>query len=268
MTGTATPPVHRQASALAIQGRVLLAIMLRETTTRFGRTRFGYAWALVEPIAHVATLLTIFTLLRRAAPIGNDLSLFFTTGIVPWLMFVNITSRTMKAVDANGALLSYPQVLPIDIMVGRALLESGTLIAVFAILLIGLGALGSATVPGDFLDLAGALACVTVFATGLGLLNGVVVSLLPSYEKLYSAVTRPLYFVSGIFFTADAIPSPLREWMVLNPVLHMIEWTRSGYFQHYDGTHLDRGYAVAIAAVLLFLGLAAERVARDRLRRA
>jgi capsular polysaccharide transport system permease protein len=256
-----TPP-------LVIQGRVILAVILREMRTRFGRAQLGYVWALAEPVAHVATLLTIFTLLGRVAPVGNDLSLFFVTGIVPWLMFSNVVSRTMKAVDANSALLSYPQVMPIDLMVARSLLEAATMVTVFGVLLAVLGSTGSTVTPYNFLDLLGAFFCITVFATGIGMANTVVSTVWPSYEKIYAALTRPLYFLSGVFFTADMIPSPAREWMLLNPLLHMVEWTRSGFFPDYDGSHLDRVFAISIAAILLLLGLAAERACRNRLRQA
>jgi capsular polysaccharide transport system permease protein len=236
--------------------------------TRFGRTRLGYVWALAEPVAHVATLLALFALLGRASPIGNNLSLFFVTGIVPWLMFNNVVSKTAKAVDANSALLSYPQVMPIDLMIARIMLEAVTMIVVLAVILAALAGIGGQVVPENCLELFGAFSCVTVFAAGVGMVNAVIGQVWPSYDKIYAALSRPLYFVSGIFFTADMIPSSARDWMLLNPVLHMVEWTRSAFFPSYDGNHLDRTYAVSAAAIMLLLGLAMERMYRNGLRQA
>ena len=45
---------------LALNGRVITAIILRETKTKFGRYKFGYAWAFVEPIIYV----TLFVFVR------------------------------------------------------------------------------------------------------------------------------------------------------------------------------------------------------------
>ena len=38
------------------QHRVMRALILRETRTRFADTRLGYGWALLEPILHIALL--------------------------------------------------------------------------------------------------------------------------------------------------------------------------------------------------------------------
>jgi capsular polysaccharide transport system permease protein len=256
------------APATVVQGRILTAVVLREMHTRFGRTRLGYLWALTEPLAHVLTLLALFSLLGRSSPIGDDLLPFFTTGIVPWLVFSHTAARVMKAVDANQALLSYPHVTPLDLMAARAVLETATLAVVFAVLLAALGLLGSEALPHNLLDMAGGFACMAVFGTGIGMAMGGLLTVLPSADRVYSAATRPLYFVSGIFFTTEALPQAARDWLLVNPILHMVEWVRSGFFGQYESTHLDRPYAVACAAAVLFLGLAAERVSRARARQA
>ena len=46
--------------ALQSQGRVLIALMLREARTRYGRQRAGYLWALVEPMLHIALFYFVF----------------------------------------------------------------------------------------------------------------------------------------------------------------------------------------------------------------
>lgn len=65
--------------ALKVQGRVIRASILRETRTRFGRSKLGYFWALFEPMAYMLTLMAIFSAMERGAPIaGVDLSMFFS----------------------------------------------------------------------------------------------------------------------------------------------------------------------------------------------
>lgn len=256
------------APATVVQGRVLAAVLLREMHTRFGRARLGYLWALSEPLAHVLTLFAIFTLLGRSSPVGDDLLPFFTTGIVPWLVFSHTATRVMKSVDANQALLSYPQVTPLDLMAARGVLETATMAVVFAVLLAALGLFGSAAWPHHFLDMAGGFACTAVFGTGIGMAMGCLLTVLPSADRVYSMVVRPLYFMSGIFFTTETLPQAARDWLLINPVLHMVEWVRSGFFGQYESSHLDRPYALACASGALFLGLAAERVSRARARQA
>ena len=87
------------------QARVVSALILRETRTRFGRHRLGYLWALVEPVALIAMLLVVFQLAGRSSPAGLDAVGFLTTGLIPYLLFIRTASRGAPAINANRAML-------------------------------------------------------------------------------------------------------------------------------------------------------------------
>ncbi len=259
-----TAAVHPVAQALRVQGRVILAVILRETRTRFGKHRLGYLWALAEPLVHVVTLLLLFGALGRRSPIGGDLMVFFVTGIVPYLLFTHLASRLMNAIGGNQALLGYPQVTPLDLMLARLALEAATLLLVFGLLIGGLAVAGRPALPDSPLEVLAAFGAIVLLGSGLGMANSAIRLYLPAYERIYSALMRPMYFVSGIFFVAGNLPQPARDWLLWNPLLHLIEWLRSGFFPGFDSQYVDRGYALGWALVLFFLGLAAERVSRRR----
>jgi hypothetical protein len=68
---------------LKTQGRVIHALIIRETRTRFGDSRLGYGWALIEPILHIALLSAVFSLLMRGQPpIGTHFFVFYYTGLI------------------------------------------------------------------------------------------------------------------------------------------------------------------------------------------
>ncbi|HYM73113.1 MAG TPA: tetratricopeptide repeat protein [Stellaceae bacterium] len=67
------------------QGRVIHALIIRETRTRFGDSRLGYGWALLEPILHIALLSVVFSLLMRGRPpIGVHFFVFYYTGLISY----------------------------------------------------------------------------------------------------------------------------------------------------------------------------------------
>jgi tetratricopeptide (TPR) repeat protein len=71
------------ADRLKSQLRVVHALVIRETRTRFGDSRLGYGWALIEPILHILLLSTVFSLLMHGAPpIGTHFFVFYYTGLV------------------------------------------------------------------------------------------------------------------------------------------------------------------------------------------
>jgi tetratricopeptide (TPR) repeat protein len=68
---------------LRSQRRVIRALIIRETRTRFGDSKLGYGWALLEPIMHITLLSLAFSVLMRGEPpIGSHFFLFYYTGLV------------------------------------------------------------------------------------------------------------------------------------------------------------------------------------------
>src|SRR6202043_1597700 len=75
---------------LRTQLRVIHALIIRETRTRFGDSKLGYGWALLEPTAHILMLSLVFAVLMRGRPpIGGGFFIFYYTGIIPYHMFVH-----------------------------------------------------------------------------------------------------------------------------------------------------------------------------------
>jgi ABC-type polysaccharide/polyol phosphate export permease len=68
---------------LQTQLRVIHALIIRETRTRFGDSKLGYGWALLEPILHILMLSLVFAVMMRGRPpIGDEFFIFYYTGII------------------------------------------------------------------------------------------------------------------------------------------------------------------------------------------
>jgi len=69
--------------ALQTQSRVIHALIIRETRTRFGDSKLGYGWALLEPILHILMLSLVFAVMMHGQPpIGDQFFIFYYTGII------------------------------------------------------------------------------------------------------------------------------------------------------------------------------------------
>jgi ABC-type polysaccharide/polyol phosphate export permease/predicted Zn-dependent protease len=253
-------------AALRTQWRVVHALIIRETRTRFGDSALGYGWALLEPILHILMLSLVFAVLMHGRPpIGTQFFIFYYTGIIPYHLFIHTSSSMTYAVTANGSLLQLPLVGTFDVIVARGLLELVTDLLVAVILLAGFGALGLAVLPNDFAGLAGALAAVWLFGCGCGFINAVINAFFKSWDKIWAQFTRILYFCSGIFYVPGMMPDWIRDILAWNPVLHAVDWFRSSFFVDYQPHWLDRSYLVAVAGLTLLVGLGLERGLRRRL---
>jgi len=252
--------------ALKLQGRVIAALTLRETRSRYGSSKLGYFWALFEPFAHVIVFIGIFSALGRAPPIGQSTGLFILTGIVPWLLYSNIVNGVMGGLQANKALLGYPQVMPMDISISRVILEFSTIFLVFLFFLAVAAYLGVSVRIDSFLQMVSATGLLILLAMGIGMINASLVAKYPSYKSIYSAISRPLYFISGVFFTADFLSPEVYEVVSINPLLHLIEWFRSGFYTSYNSNLYDPEYATAVCLGVFVFGLVVERINSKKVR--
>ncbi len=250
--------------ALAVQARVIGALMLREMRTRFGRSQLGYLWAIAEPLFYIVCLAYLFALMSRHAPFGPSVALFFATGLLPYQLHSRIASSLITAIDANEALLTYPIVKPLDTLIARAALEFATAATVVIILFAGLTVATDAPAPVAPHMMVLALVGLGLFAFGLGVINAVLAKLLPSWRQIYEVASRPLVLVSGVLFIPDSLPTAACDAIAFLPITHGVELFRSGYYMGYRSGILDIGFLFMTGLVACCLGLAAERVVRWR----
>jgi len=251
--------------ALSVQLQVVHAILLRETKTRFGSNQLGYVWALIEPMLWVATFGGMYYVLGRMGPPGMDMVPFLVTGIVPFLMFRGTATQCMNAISGNKGLLFYPHVQPLDLVLARVLLEWTTYVLVFAVMMAVPALLSGELAIDNPLRIIVGFVLASGLGTGVGLVFCGLSVFSPTVERLQGPLLRPLFWLSGIFFVVDALPTSARDLLLYNPVLHTVELVRDGWFPGRQSQHVDAWYPAAWVLVLLFFGLSLERVARRRL---
>lgn len=259
-TNTAQPV----ASGLAVQGRVIAALVLREVHTLYGHTRLGYLWAIFQTAFNIAVFWLLREFLGFYAPHGMGIAVFLLCGFIPWYLFRDTVSRCMKAVSANQALLTFPQVMELDLMIARLIVIWGTQLICSIVILI------LAAVQGQPMELRhpGTLAATLFFAPLLGLGMGLVFASLarlwPTLERLVPILMRFLFFASGVFFQVSELPARFSDLLLLNPVAQIIEWQRYGFSASSAAPRYSVTYVAAWCLGSLCLGLLLERYVRGR----
>lgn len=248
-------------TSLQIQRDVVYALLLREIASRFGKSRIGFLWVLVEPVAHLVFPIAVFGfVLERSLP-GIDYPVFLVYGFLPFLIFKVICLQTMDGTKANRGLLSYRQVLLMDVFVAKALTHCAVSASVFAIVLAGLAMLGFDVLPRMPIELLGVLLVTVALAFGLGMLFAALGSVAPDLKSVARLLFVPLYFVSGILFPITRFPDEWVGWLAINPVLHLVELSRLAAVADYEPMrYLSVEYPAALAVVSVFMGLALYRL--------
>lgn len=252
--------------AIKSQSRIIFALLLREMRTRFGETQLGFAWAIIEPISHLALIAIVFSATQIAqAPVGDSLLVYYFTGVVPYLLFSNTTFQLTYALVANDSLLQIPIITYVDVLIARACVEFFTQIAVAFVMVAAFVALGYNAIPRDFFGCFTGFTLIWLMASGIGILNAVIIHFVKSWDHIFPNFVRAMYFTSGIFLSPIVMPDWVRDIVAWNPLLQGIDWIRSSFFSSYEPPWLDRGYLVLWAVGALMLGFAAERSVRRHL---
>ena len=251
-------------SGLRTQARVINALMLRDTKTRFGRHKLGFFWMFMEPVFFVILFLGFKILISSPTSGGMPDAYFIVVGITPFLLFRQCMSSLGSSIAASRSLLAFPQVTTFDVMMSSALLEFVTILFVFAAMLTGCALFWEPyAVENPLLVLYGTL-LLGISGTGAGMVFASLAPIFPSVSNFSNQVFgRPLFFTSGVFFTADMLPSNLREYALYNPILHMIEMIRSGFFIEFESPYVDYNFAGIFAVSMLLLGLMTHQVLRN-----
>lgn len=248
---------------LSAQGRILLALMIRDVQTRFFGHALGFILAIAWPVSHIFIIILINGAVGRAAPYGDDPALFFATGVLPFMCFHYMTRFTMLGVMQNKPLLGYPKVKVADVLIARAIVEvlnAGVVIIVTMVILTAWGV--DVRPPRPVEAMYALLACMGL-GLGFGLVNGVITAIFPFWFTVFSLVQIILWMASGVIIVPDELPMAARWWLSWNPALIGVEWSRSAFYDGYGvGELLDKRYMLSFIFTSVFLGLLSERALR------
>lgn len=235
--------------------RTVGALMLREMATTYGRSPGGYIWALLEPVGMIAMLSIVFSFAVRTPSLGDNFPLFYASGILPYSIYTRTSQSITACIRYSRSLLAYPAVTFVDAIAARFLLGVITQMAVMILILTGIAWVYDIQLVVDLPLLALAVALAALLGLGVGTLNCFLVSMVPVWTNVWAILTRPLLFVSAVLFVMADVPTPYRDVLAWNPIVHPNELARAAIFSTYDGVHASPGYTLCVSLITLFFGM-------------
>lgn len=235
--------------------RTVVALMLREMVTTYGRSPGGYLWAVLEPVAAIALLAFAFSLAFHAPSLGSSFALFYATGYLIYMLFHDLSNKIATSVRFSKSLLTFSAVSWLDALVARFLLNLLTHLMVI-MLVIGamLAALDTRASP-DFPLIANAIGMVAVLAFGVGVINCYLFMAFPAWERVWMVITRPLFIISGVFFLFEDLPRWVQGILWFNPVFHATGEMRAGLYPTYSPDYVSPIFAYGLGLSLTVIGL-------------
>ncbi len=245
--------------ALGRMRNVMHAVILRDIRSRYFNHGLGFLIQPLMPVAHVLILLTIYTVIGRQAIFGDDLFLFFATGLVPALTFTYISRFMAVSILSNKGMLAFPAVHLLDIVLARSFLELiGIIISIFVMTIILL-AVGSDPSPQFPMEAMLAMVAISFTAVGVGIIVSVISAITPFFATFYALFMAVVYLSSGGPIYLNQFPEEVSYYCSFNPIYHGVLWVRSAYYLGYPTNDFSKLYLVAWAMGSVCIGLLMER---------
>jgi len=254
----------KSAAPLASHLRIIGALMMRETVTRFGREGLGFLWLIGEPLIFCIGVLVIWSLIKPEYEHGVRLGPFVMTGYMCLLLLRHQASFSVGAVQANIGLLYHRQVSVLSVFISRNLLEYLGATAAFAVVYVALILLGQVGPPSNWSYLLGGWVVMGMISTSFAMTLAALSLRSEVAERLVPLISYMLIPLSGAFFMVSWVPAQYREILLLMPFPHGIEMVRAGVFGEFVETHFRPLYAVALAAGMFAFSLLLLADARKR----
>jgi ABC-2 type transport system permease protein/capsular polysaccharide transport system permease protein len=241
--------------SLKIQRRVIGALLMREILDRWGRHNIGFLWMFAEPMVFTLGVMTLWHFIGLAHRTSISAVGFAITGYSAVLLWRNMPSRLIKAVQSNHTLMHHRNIKIMDIFGARLLLEGAGATISFILLTIIFSYLGLLKLPEDPFMVVTGWVMLAWFGVSLALTIGTLSERSEIVHILWHPTCYLLFPLSGAAFTVSALPQKFQKFVLYLPMVHGVEIIRQGFFGSNFHAHYSIPYMVGWCLVLTYIGL-------------
>jgi len=220
-------------------------------TRRFGRVnwlglatlsqrevlRFLNVWTqtILAPLVTSALFLLIFTIAigpRRGDVMGVDFTTFLAPGILMMTVIQNAFANTSSSiviskVQGNIVDTLMPPLSAAETVLGY--LAGGVARGVIVAVAVAAGLwVGMGLIPAHPFWAMGFVILGALFMGGVGIIAGVFANKFDQMAAITNFIVTPLAFLSGTFYSVEALPPVLRDITHANPIFYLIDGVRYG----------------------------------------
>lgn len=197
----------------------------------------------------------IYYLMHRSNSFGMNTSLFITASYMPFWIIEKIAMESSLALTQNKDTLAIKHVKIFDVVFAKTIMWGVSSIVIFFLnLLVLIFIIDDSIEVYNWYNLIIVFILSVFIGFGLGLITCVIGAYIKNAFIWILFFTRSIYLISGIFFPLEAVPNDMREMLLWNPVLHLVELSRYAFIPYQISSEIDIYYVCLVTISLLFLG--------------
>ncbi len=220
---------------IARQWVLLRRLTRREFEARYRGSMLGLAWAVITPVAMMVIYTFVFHVVLAARWPGHatddraGYALNLLAGLIAFNVLAECLNRAPRLILENPGYvkkLVFPvEILPLVALLGAvtSALIGGLVLLLFQWVLMGPPPPAIVALP--LLALPLLLLCL-----GVSYLLAALGVFLRDIGQLTGPLAMTLLFLSPVFYPAEIVPQPWRDWLLLNPLAATIGWVRGAIF--------------------------------------
>lgn len=241
-------------NTLEIWRDVIFALFAREIRTGFN-DKFGLSWAIVNPVVFIFLLSYMRSFVEGSDTHSLETFTFMAIGILFIQSFLQTLGKCASSIKKNKALFAFRQVHPISAVIAASLFEFlikvTSLLGIVVVMLF----VGIKVYVSDALLFIGCFTLLFLFSVAMGLLFGIAELFINEISKVRELFTRPLFFISGTFFSLQDIPKEYWAYLDWNPILHAIELARFSISTPYGDNGVSLVFLSSSVLITIFIAL-------------
>jgi len=192
-------------------------------TAEAAKTYLSFLWWIIDPVISLCVYYFVFSVILERG-VGDYVS-FLLVGLVVWQWFSTSISNSTNSIENAGSLISQIR-FPKAILPMTVVLVNTYKFSLILLVLLGYLLARGYTPSIEYVALVPifSVLLVTIFATSI--VVACIVPLVPDLQFIVVNLVRATMFLSAIFFPIAAIPMPYRDYLMLNPMVSIIESAR------------------------------------------
>jgi len=196
---------------------------------RFGRSRLGAAWMILQPLAQSAIFAYVLSEILSSKLPGIDnkfaYAIYLLSGTLGWTLFSEVLNKCINVFVDNAGLLkkiSFPRVTLPLIAAGVAVTNSLLLFVAICIVFLFLGH----PLSLELLWLVPVGVMVVLLALGMGLMLGVLNVFMRDIGQIMPVIMQLWFWLTPIVYMPAILPpggKALLDWNLMYPAIHSFQ---------------------------------------------
>lgn len=207
----------------------ILSSIRADFRARFGRSRLGASWMILQPLAQSAIFAYVLSEILSSKLPGIDnkfaYAIYLLSGTLAWTLFSEVLNKCLNVFVDNAGLLkkiSFPRVCLPLIAAGVAISNSLLLFVAICVVFLFLGHFPTL----EFLWLLPVALLVVALALGMGLLLGVLNVFMRDVGQVMPVIMQLWFWLTPIVYMPTILPAggkALLEWNLMYPAVHSFQ---------------------------------------------